>query len=165
MTAERILEERARALAAPLHEEQPVETIGVLVVAVGRERYAFGLENVVGIETTFAPTPVPGVPSFWLGVANIHGKVQPILDLGEYLGIGSTVPGGRLVLVTGAGLEVGLVVGDVSEVTWIRRDTIGPPPNVSGRRVVEGVTSDLIAILDMEALLGDPVLAVDDEAE
>jgi hypothetical protein len=29
--------------------------------------------------------------------------------------------------------------------------------------VVQGVTSDLVALLDLEALLSDPDLAVDDE--
>jgi purine-binding chemotaxis protein CheW len=147
--------------------EDKVENVGVLVVVVGNERYALGLGHVLGIDNSTEPTPVPGVPGFWLGLVNVHGTLYPVLDLREYLGIAPTPVDERrkLVLVRGAGLEVGLLVDEASDVTWIRRDAIGPPPNVSrGRRVIEGVTAEMVAMLDVEALLADPVLVVDDEA-
>jgi chemotaxis signal transduction protein len=160
----RVLEERARALARPLETEE-VATLGTLVVAVGNERYALDLEHVLAIERARELTPVPGVPESWAGMANVHGTLFPILDLGRYLGIARPRPAARrhLVLVHGGGIDVGLLVDDVSDVTLIRRDAIGAPPNVSGRRVVYGVTSDLISLLDLEAVLADPDLVVDEE--
>lgn len=162
--AARILEERAQALARPLETEE-VETLGTVVVAVGGERHALGLDHVLAIELGLEVTPVPGVPGFWSGLANVHGTLFPILDLGRYLGIATDGPAGdrKLVLVSGGGVDIGLLVDEVSDVTWIRRDAIGPPPDVSGRRVVTGVTADLVSVLDLESLLSDPDLVVDDE--
>jgi chemotaxis signal transduction protein len=162
-----VLEERARALAAPLSHDDEVETIGVLVVEVGKERYALGLGHVLSIETSRELTPVPGVPSFWTGITNISGTVYPILNLGEYLGIGATVAEDKrtIVLVSGGGLEVALLVDRVADVNWIRRDAIGPPPNTGGRRVVEGVTAELVAMLDLDTLVADPALVIDEEAD
>jgi chemotaxis signal transduction protein len=55
-------------------------------------------------------------------------------------------------------------VDEVLDVTWLRADALGPSPGAArGRTVVQGVTSDLVALLDLEALLSDPDLAVDDE--
>lgn len=164
---ERILAERAQALAAPLHAEEPVETIGVLLVRVGKERYAIELAHVRAIERAGEPTPVPGVSEFWAGLANVHGALYAILDLGRYLGIESApgVDEAMLVLVSGGGIAVGLQVDEVSDVTRLRGDEIEPSPSKGhGRRVVQGVTRDLVALLDVEELLADPALVVDDEA-
>jgi purine-binding chemotaxis protein CheW len=165
--AERILSERARELAAPLQTEDRIETVGVLLVSVGDERYALALRHVVAIERSIVVTPVPGVPAWWSGIANVHGSLYPILDLGLYLGARRSDSADRqtLVLVVAAGIGAGLLVDTVADVTRLRADTIGPSPNAArARTVVQGVTPDLIALLDLDALLADPDLAVNDEA-
>jgi chemotaxis signal transduction protein len=136
-------------------------------MAVGDERYALELGHVLAIEPELELTAVPGVPGFWSGLANVHGSLFPILDLGRYLGIAALRPAGerRLVLVNGGGVDIGLLVDEVSDVSWIRRDALRPPPDVSGRRVVSGVTEDLVSLLDLRELLADPALVVDDEAQ
>jgi chemotaxis signal transduction protein len=144
-----------------------VQTTGVLLVAIGKERFALGLRRVLRIERAIELTAVPHVPAFWVGIANVHGTLYPILDLGRYLGVAaqSDVGDRMLVLVRAASIDAGLLVDDVSDVTWLRADEIGPAPSAArGRRVVEGVTCDLVALLDLETLLSDPDLAVDDEA-
>jgi purine-binding chemotaxis protein CheW len=164
--AARILAERARALAAPLQSEDRVETVGAVLVAVSENRYALELGHVLAIERGVELTPVPGVPRFWSGIANVRGTLYPILDLGRYLGATASHPATErmVVLVGGAGLEIGLLVDEVLDVTWLRADALGPSPGAArGRTVVQGVTSDLVALLDLEALLSDPDLAVDDE--
>jgi purine-binding chemotaxis protein CheW len=163
---ERILAERARALAAPLHAEAEVETFGVLLVAVGKERYAFGLGHVLSIERVTELTPLPGVPDFWSGIANIHGTLYAVLDLGRYLGIATEAFGAEqmLVLATGGGIEVGLLVDEVSDVSWLRADEIDPAPSAGRGRVLQGVTRELVALLDVQALLSDRDLIVDDGA-
>lgn len=165
--AQQLLAERARALAAPLIAEEQVDTIGALLVAVGKECFALELRHVHSIERTVELTPLSGVPEAWAGIANVHGTLYAILDLGRYLGVATDedVAGGMLVLVHGAGIDVGLLVDDVSDVTRLRADEVGPSPNAGrGRRVVQGVTAELVALVDLDVLLSDPDLVVDDEA-
>jgi chemotaxis signal transduction protein len=162
----RILAERARALAVPLQAEEPVESLGAVLLSAGEGRYAIELRHVLAIERAGELTPVPGVPACWSGIANLHGTLYPILDLGRYLGAAAPqeAPHRMLLLVGGAGIEVGLLVDEVLEVTWLRVDALGPSPSAAhGRTVLQGVTSDLVALLNVEALLSDPDLAVDDE--
>jgi chemotaxis signal transduction protein len=163
-----ILAERARVLAAPLEAEEQVETLGAVLLAVSDDRYAVELTHVLAIERAVELTPVPGVPDFWSGIANIHGTLYPVLDLGRYLGAAGSDPATEqmLMLVGGAGIEIGLLVDEVLDVTWLRADALGPSPSAArGRSVVQVVTSDLVALLDLEALLSDPDLAVDDGDE
>jgi purine-binding chemotaxis protein CheW len=136
-------------------------------VVVGRERYAIELRHVVGIEPLAGLTPLPGVPSFWAGLANVRGTLHPILDLREYLGaaVAEDPTERKLVLVHGAGVSIALLADDVLDVIWIRGDALGPSPHAADTRaVVRGVTADLMALLDLEVLLSDPGLVVDDEA-
>jgi purine-binding chemotaxis protein CheW len=148
----RILAERAHALATPLQSERPVATVGALLIAVGTERYALELDHVLAIEAVVELTPVPGVPGIWSGIANVHGTLYPILDLGRYLSARTlrAATAQMLVVVSGAGIDVGLLVDDVSDVTWLPADTIRPSPSTAhGRSVVQGVTPDFVALLDL----------------
>lgn len=164
----RILEERAIALARPPEVEDQTAMIGVLVLVVGGERYAVAVEHVVGIAPLPEVTPVPGTPAFWAGLINVRGILYPILGLREYLRLPATPTAGtedEVVLVAAAGLTVGLICDDVSEISWLRPDDIHapPPPAPGSRAVLRGLTSDLVAVLDLALVLRDPVLTVNDE--
>lgn len=166
-STDEVLAERARALAVPPQASELVETIGSLLVTIGRERYALLLSNVVAIAQGVEVTPIPGTPEHWIGIANIHGTLYPVLDVGRFIAGAPSPPKAHasVVLVRGGGLEVGLLVDQVSEVTALRRDEIGASPaGARGRVGVQGITRDLIALLDVDGLLSDPRLAVDDEA-
>ena len=167
-TARRVLAERAEALARPPRAEDRSEMIGTVGLAIGQERYAVELHTVVGIETAVRLTPLPGTPKIWAGLANVHGALQPVLDLREYLGVSATEPeaaeAATVVLVAAGGLRVGLLCDDASDVRWIRRsDIVAPPPSRArrGRPVLRGLTSDLVGLLNLEVLLSDPALIVD----
>jgi purine-binding chemotaxis protein CheW len=95
-----------------------------------------------------------------------------VLDLGAFLtatpfnASANSDQHGKVVLVNAAGLEVGLLVDDVPQVRQVTPAEIGPPLSDTGgarRQLVTGVTSDLLSLLDLEALLSDPRLVVQDE--
>jgi purine-binding chemotaxis protein CheW len=161
-----ILEERARALARPAEASEPVEALSLVVLAVGGERYGVEIRHVREVHSVSPPTPVPGTPPFWIGLVNARGGLYPLLDLRRYLGLPEREGPGRMVLVAGAGLVVGLMVDDVPEVRDVPLSDIRPPLGaVPGpmQRVVRGVTPDLLSVIDLEALLADPQLVMDDE--
>jgi purine-binding chemotaxis protein CheW len=164
--AREILEERARALARPLQTDEPVEEVELVVLAVGSERYGVDSAKVQEVRPLGELTPVPGAPPFWAGVVNVRGTLYPVLDLGRYFDLPGAEAGEgtqKVVLVAAAGLAVGLMVSDASGVRRLPADAVGPSLEGVSEVVsasVRGVTEDLLAILDVEALLQDPRLLV-----
>lgn len=56
--------------------------------------------------------PLPGVKSWILGIANVRGRLVPVIDLHDYLGMAPTVPMARwrVLLVEDEDLVAGLLV-------------------------------------------------------
>lgn len=166
---QRILEERAQALARPLEVDEPGDLLELVVLAVGPDRYGVAADQVQEIQVLAGVTRVPGLPEFWAGVVNLHGHLYPVLNLRRYLGLPGALPGqgSKLALVTAAGLSVALWVDDVPEVRKVPAATLGPSlaeASATARVTsVRGVTPDLLALIDLAALLADARLVVQDE--
>jgi purine-binding chemotaxis protein CheW len=165
----RVLEERARALARSSEEDETSgETIGMVVLAVGEERYGVEVQDVQEIEPLDKITPIPGTPAFWTGVVNLRGSMYPVLDIERYLGLPASegVASPKVALVTRNGMSVGLLVDEVPEIRPVKVSEIGPPvaDGSSKAEVVRGVTPDMLSVLDLEALLSDPTLVIEDDA-
>jgi purine-binding chemotaxis protein CheW len=165
----RVLEERARALAhSSEQDETSGESIGMVVLAVGDERYGVEVQDVQEIEPLDKITPIPGTPAFWTGVVNLRGSMYPVLDIERYLGLPSSdeVENPKVALVSRNGLSVGLLVDEVPEIRQVSVGEIGPPvaDGSSKAEVVRGVTPDMLSVLDLEALLSDPALVIEDDA-
>jgi purine-binding chemotaxis protein CheW len=162
----RILEDRARALAGALVAEERADTVELVVLTVGSERYGVDADRVREIRSLAELTPVPGTPPFWVGVVNVRGTLYPVLDLHRYLDLPGADSGDqtrKVVLVSAAGLAVGLMVEEASGVRPVAADAVGPPLGGASEALtatVRGVTDDLLTILDVEALLADPRLVV-----
>jgi purine-binding chemotaxis protein CheW len=182
-----VLAERARLLARAPRQEATGETLDVVIVILETERYGIEVDCVSEIQPLSEITPIPGAPSFWVGLVNLRSHLVPLLDLRAYLGltpfplhsseVGSKTgskklpnaarPNGQIVMVNAAGLQVGLLVDGVLEMQHLLCDEIGPSlkKTSSAERVItQGLTSDLLTILDLDKLLSDPRLVVQDEA-
>ena len=163
----RILEERASQLAHSSEDDTRSETTGLLVLAIGDERYGADMVSVQEIEPLARLTPLPGTPAHWAGVVNLRGSMYPVLDLRRYLGLsGEAVEQPKVALVADGGLSIGLMVDDVEEVRHVAVDDINPPLAHGGARaeVIRGVTSDMLSVLDLHALVCDQALVVEDGA-
>lgn len=166
----RILEERAVALAErPQDEDEDGDRLELVVVAVGGERYGVPIACVREIKPLEDVTPLPATPPYWRGLSNLRGNLHPVLDLRRYLGITHVEDpqAPQLVVVGAAALTVGLQVDRVDEVRMVRTGDIGPPiveGSIDRVDVHAGLTDDLVSVLDVEALLGDPSLQVQDGA-
>jgi purine-binding chemotaxis protein CheW len=169
----RILMERASHLSAPV-QEAPTEGVilDVLAFSVGEERYAVETQYVLEAVPLRGLTPVPCTPSFVLGVINHRGHILPVLHLGRFLGRFLDAPGpeipeaGRVIAAEAGGMTFGLFADSVEGTLQLAERDLGLPP---GSRAAEqptflqGVTHDMIAVLDLEALTRDPRILVDAE--
>jgi len=166
----RILEERAAVLARPLRAEEPAGTVELVVLALGPERYGVEAQRVREVLPLADLAPVPGAPSVWRGIVNVRGTLYPVLDLRRYLSLPDREHADRpekVVLVLGASLTIAIAVDDVPEIRRLPAAAIGPAlagPSESARESVQGVTDDLLTVLDVEALLADPMLVVREES-
>ena len=165
---QRILRERARRLAQPPRVEAPGDTREFVVAALSDEHYGFAVEDVLEILKADGLTVLPGGPSFWVGLINLRGRLAPVLDLRAWLGLAPMPPGqpGKIIIVGQAGLVAGLLVDDVPALRSVPVSQIGPPlaPVSTGdSQAIVGLTTDLLAIIDLRKLLSDPRLVVQED--
>lgn len=164
-TVRRILEERALRLAKPRGRDERDDEVKVVVINVGGERYGIDVHHIREIYPVDDLIRVPGLPFIWAGLINVRGLLYPVLDVARYLGLD---PGTELrrhvVMIFSEELVVGLLANDVTELRSVTSEELKPPLDIEGqsRRAVSGATTDLVLLLDTEALLQDRSLIVDD---
>lgn len=164
--SQRIMEERARALARPLQAEEPADTLQLVLMTLGPERYGVDSRRAREVHPLADLAPVPGTPPFWAGIVNVRGTLYPVLDLHRYLELpeaGASEGTKKVLLVSGSSLTIGLLVDDAPGIRRLPAGAIGPPiggTSESARRIVRGVTDDSLTVLDVDALLSDPRLTL-----
>lgn len=117
----------------PPAENESGETVQVVSFMVGNEEYALDVLNIQEIDRPMEITEVPRSAPFVRGVANLRGRVIPVLDLGAMLG---RTPSGsehsvRIIVVNHGTKTFGLAVDAVNEVLHIPVDRIEPTPHGS----------------------------------
>ncbi len=165
-----ILKARAKGLAQDLSGEKTVgESIEVLEFLLADESY--------GIETRFVRevyplkelTPLPGTPSFVLGITNVRGEVLSVIDIKRFFDLPEmeTTDLNKVVIINNESMEFGLRVDEISGVRSIPLEEILPQlPTLTGAgaEYVRGVTNGRTVILDAEKILRDEKIVVDEGA-
>jgi purine-binding chemotaxis protein CheW len=160
------LEERARKLALPVGETAHGDTIDVISFSIGSEKYLLESKYILEIAKLRDYTPVPGTPSFILGVTNMRGNIIALIDLRSFF----TLPSKGLtdltrVLVLGTTqMEFGILAQRADQTHSIRQSLIlDTPDSISAgtRKFVRGVTADAAIFLDAKALLQEERLTIE----
>ena len=101
-----------------------------LTFLLAGEEYGIEILRVQEIISVLPVTRVPRTPPFIRGVINLRGKVIPIVDLREKLGLpAATEPAQVMIVVQVRGIPFGIVVDSVSEVASIPASEIGAAPD------------------------------------
>ena len=106
-------------------------------------------------------TPLPQSPGFVRGVINLRGAVLPIIDLGSRLGLCTTEPTVRHVIIVAriADRLVGLLVDAVCDILTVARTSLQPTPDVAcelARTFVKGllaVEGRMISLISLDRVL------------
>lgn len=166
----RVLSDRARALARPVEEAPaPTEVLDLLVFSLAGERYAVETAHVVEVLPLRGLTPVPCTPPLVLGVVNHRGRILPVLDFRRLFQLagGEVTEGSRVVAVEAGGMAFGVFAEAVAGTVRIGAQGLAPPPaGLTGahQAFIRGVTGEMVAVLDLAALVRDPRITVKDEA-
>lgn len=153
-----ILTRRAQRLADRRHGQAGTVKIAVLTLMIGDERYAIDLADLREVARPPRCTPVPGCGPDMIGVVNIHGEITPVVDPAVLLGVRRSTgeaPGHLLVLRTGQ-LRAALAVDRLGDIRRVDPAALNPPADGAdgaAAAFIMGVTEDLLAVLDVAALL------------
>ena len=108
-------------------------------------------------------TPLPRTPSFMKGVINLRGAVLPIVDLGARLGLTTSEPSARhvIMVVNVGGRTLGLLVEAVSDIINVSDDMVQPTPDVACDQVktfVKGlfaIDGRMVSLISLDRVLPD----------
>ena len=139
-----------------------------MVFSFSGERYGIETAHVLEVIPLRGLTPVPGTPLFVLGVVNHRGRILPVLDLRRLFELADqgNPDGGRVVAVEAGGMTFGIFADAVVGIIRLGADEVAPPPaTLAGdrRALIRGVTGEMVAVLDLEALARDPRITVNEE--
>ncbi len=166
-----ILKARAQALAVEIIDESAQkEFIEIMEFSLASETY--------GIETAFIRevyplkdfSPLPGTPSFVLGIVNVRGQIISVIDLKRFFNLPEKGLGelNKIIIVRNERMEFGILADVIQGTRSVSLDTIQSSPVSTieiGSGYLRGVTSDHTIILDAEKILEDEKIIIHQEAE
>lgn len=164
--ARHLLERRAAALARRLDDGQAAaDTIELLVFACGEERYGVESRDVAEVVPRPHVAPVPFTPPALTGVASHRGRMIAVIDLARLLSLGAAAAEAGFVVVLACDAALGIQADSVAGIVPVDPGAVAPAAQTAEAddHVIRGLTDDMVAILDVEALASDPRIVVEDE--
>jgi len=165
----RILKDRTSALARPVEDAQPpTEVLELLVFSLTGGRYGIDTAHALEVVPLRELTPVPCTPPFMLGVVNYRGRILPVVDIRRLLELPAqgVTPPSWVVAVQAGGMTFGIFTDAVAGIVRVGVHEVAPPGlTFTGDRqaFIRGVTGEMVAVLNLEALARDPRTVVNEE--
>ena len=109
----------------------------LIAFRIGRQEFCVDIMSVREIRGWTPATPLPRSPGYMKGVINLRGTVLPIIDLGARLGLKTSEPTARhVIMVVHIGdRTIGLLVDAVSDIINMSDDLVQPTPDVASDQV------------------------------
>jgi purine-binding chemotaxis protein CheW len=131
------------------------------------ETYGIDVMQIREVLRTPEISPVPGAPSFVLGIINLRGNVVAIIDTRSRFSLSPSEVGdsSRIIILETGDYVVGFFVDSVSEVAELRNDKIEAAPDTGSAdasRFINGLYNrddGLLILVDASRLLSDDELA------
>ncbi|HEY4356302.1 MAG TPA: chemotaxis protein CheW [Acidobacteriaceae bacterium] len=161
------LEARARLLARePEAAKDEAAQLDVVEFLLAYERYGIATSFVHEVYPLVDLTPLPGAPSFVLGVANVRGRIVSVMDIKRFFDLPAKglTNLNKLIIVRKGDLEIGILADELLGVRSVGLASLEPPlPTMTGIRAeyLRGIDSERLAILDIENILADQRIIVE----
>lgn len=161
-----VLKARARDLSREAPTDQ-ADHPALMIVSFRLASETYGIESSFVREVRHLKdfTPLPGTPSFVLGVINLRGGIVSVVDLKKFFnlpekGIGEL---NKVIVISTQNMEFGILADAILDVRAIALEEITPaPPTVTGigAEYLKGVTGDRVIIVDAMSILSDDRIIV-----
>jgi purine-binding chemotaxis protein CheW len=162
-----ILRARARALAQQRVGVRPAEeALELVVFTVAGEHYGIASAHVREVYPLKALSPLPGVPPFLRGIANLRGRIVAVVDIRKFFDLPDSGLSdlNKLVVLTNDTMVFAILADTIQGMRRLPRGELQPPvAGAAGRysEYVQGVSSDRLVVLAAHRLLADPRLTIE----
>ncbi|AHL32917.1 chemotaxis protein CheW [Pseudomonas sp. SAICEU22] len=127
------------------------------------ETYGINVMRVQEVLRYTEIAPVPGAPSYVLGIINLRGNVVTVIDTRQRFGLSSTEVNDntRIVIIEADKQVVGILVDSVAEVVYLRQSEIETAPNVGNEesaKFIQGVcnkNNELLILVELEKMMSE----------
>ena len=127
------------------------------------ETYGINVMQVQEVLRYSEIAPVPGAPSYVLGIINLRGNVVTVIDTRQRFGLPSTevTDNTRIVTIEADKQVVGILVDSVAEVVYLRESEIETAPNVGNdeaAKFIQGVCNkngELLILVALEKMMSE----------
>ena len=131
------------------------------------ETYGIDVMQIREVLRSTEISPVPGAPSYVLGIINLRGNVVAIIDTRSRFGLPQREvdDASRILILEAGDYVVGFLVDSVSEVAELQNDQIETAPDTGsseGARFISGLYNrkeGLLILVDANKLLSEDELA------
>jgi purine-binding chemotaxis protein CheW len=125
------------------------------------ESYGINVMQVQEVLRYSEIAPVPGAPTYVLGIINLRGNVVTVIDTRLRFGLSQTETSDqtRIVIIETENQVVGILVDSVAEVVYLRQSEIETTPNVGNEetaKFIQGVchkNDELLILVDLEKMM------------
>lgn len=142
-------------------ENEEIDSSQWVTFDLGKEVYAVSVLDVQEILKESEVSPVPGSPSYVMGIINLRGKVITLIDARIKLGM-KPIPDeakSRIIVLDNNDHNIGMMVDSVKEVLTLQNSDIEAAPKIGSdekAKFIKGVCNhnkELIILIDSEKLL------------
>jgi chemotaxis signal transduction protein len=163
----KILEKRAKKIAAPDTGEIEAGIVEVLRFQLAYQEYAIEMRSVREVILTGEITPVPGAPPFISGICAARGQIISLVDLRVLFSLPEKglTDLNRVIVITDGHITFGILADKITGLGTIPSYLIlMPDPDrvPSWKQYLKGYFSNTLTVLDAAAILADPALVVED---
>ncbi|MEW6989394.1 chemotaxis protein CheW [Colwelliaceae bacterium 6441] len=139
------------------------EVLQWVTFKLDNETYGINVMQVQEVLRYTEIAPVPGAPSYVLGIINLRGNVVTVIDTRSRFGLESSEVSDntRVVIIEAEKQVIGILVDSVAEVVYLRASEIDIAPNVGNdesAKFIQGVSNregELLILVDLNKLLSD----------
>jgi purine-binding chemotaxis protein CheW len=134
-----------------------------VICSVGGTDYALPANDVYQMESFTGATPVPGAPSYVIGLVQIRQQIIPVIDVRVRFGIEpiALTLESRVIVVKLKDRLVGILVDSAREVQNIAPEQFQVPPEIVAKqssgfvKSIAQLKNRIIMLLDSEKVIGD----------
>jgi purine-binding chemotaxis protein CheW len=127
------------------------------------ETYGINVMRVQEVLRYTEIAPVPGAPSYVLGIINLRGNVVTVIDTRQRFGLDTAevTDNTRIVIIEADKQVVGILVDSVAEVVYLRQSEVETAPNVGNEesaKFIQGVcnkNNELLILVEQDKKMSE----------